>query len=208
MNLLFTGPPGSGKGTQAKIIAKKLRIPHISTGDMLRNVKGELKKEVDSYMKEGKLIPTDITLKLLKARFEEKDCKSGFILDGFPRSLEQAKEIDKIVKIGNAFNIGISDNEALRRLSGRLNCRQCGAVYNLLTSPKPKNDTKCDKDGSQLYQREDDMTEAIKKRLQIYHQDTKPLLKHYNSVKINGEQSIEKVTEDIMKAVKFLNMFK
>lgn len=207
MNILFAGPQGSGKGTQAKIIAEKLKIPHVSSGDLLRNAPAELKEEVDSYINRGHLVPDELMLKILNKRIAEGDCKNGFILDGFPRNLAQAGELDKIVKIENVFNIDISDAEAVKRLTGRLNCKKCGAIYNSLTSP-PKKNKICDKCGAELFQRADDKEDAIRKRLEVYHQETKPLLKHYNTVKINGEQSIEKVTEDIQKAIKFLAMFR
>lgn len=203
------GIQGSGKGTQAKIIAKKLRIPHISTGDMLRNVKGELKKEVDSYIVHGKLFPDELTIKILMERINQKDCEKGFILDGFPRNINQAQELDKLVKIDNVFNIEISDEEAIKRLKGRWNCKKCGIAYNYITSPKPEKKGVCDKCGEKLFQRDDDVNEeTIKKRLEIYHEETKPVLKFYNSIRINGMQDIEKVTQDIEKAIKFATMFK
>lgn len=207
MNLLFVGPQGSGKGTQAKIISEKLGIPHISTGDLLRGAQGDLKKQVDEFMLAGKLVPDELMLRILKARLE-KGCEGGFILDGFPRNIEQARELDKIVKIDNLFNIEISDGESLKRLSGRWNCKKCGIGYNYVTEPKPKQRGVCDNCGEKLEQRADDNEEAITKRLEIYHAETKLIIKHYNSVKISGEQSIERVTEDIMKAVKFIQMFK
>jgi adenylate kinase len=209
MNLIFAGIQGSGKGTQAEIIAKKLGIAHISTGDLLRGAEGELKEKADSYEKEGKLVPDEIMLQVIKERLKQKDCEKGFILDGFPRTIGQAKELNKITKVDNAFNIEISDEEAVRRLKARWNCRKCGTIYNLVTSPKPKKEGVCDKCGEKLYQRDDDINEeAIKKRLELYHQEITPVLKFYNTIKVNGEQPIEKVTEDIEKAIKFLNMFK
>ncbi|MGV8152482.1 MAG: adenylate kinase family protein [Candidatus Nanoarchaeia archaeon] len=208
MKLVFLGVQGSGKGTQAKILSEKLKIPHISTGDLLRNAKGELKQEIDSYINKGALVPDELMLKILKQRLEEDDCKNGFILDGFPRNIKQAEELSKITNIQNAFNIEISDEEAIKRLSGRRNCKNCGAIYNINTNPIPKKEGICDKCSSTLYQRADDNEEAIKKRLAIYHQDTKPIIKFYNTVKVNGEQDIAKVSEDIAKAIKFLTFFK
>jgi adenylate kinase len=208
MKLVFLGVQGSGKGTQAKILSTHLKIPHISTGDLLRGSSGELKKLAESYSMQGKLVPTDIVIKLIKERIEKEDCKKGFILDGFPRTIEQAQELSKITNIDNAFNIEISDTEAIDRLSGRFNCNKCGAIYNVNTSPKPKVNGICDKCGSELHQRVDDTPDAIKKRLEIYHQETKPILKFYNTVKVNGEQSIEQVSSDIKKAIKFITFFK
>jgi adenylate kinase len=209
MKLIFFGVQGSGKGTQAEIISERLGIPHISTGDLLRGTDGELKKEADKYMLAGKLIPDELMLKILKARIEREDCKNGFILDGFPRNMEQAKELDKIVKIDNAFNIEISDEEAMNRMKGRWNCKKCGISYNSITAPKPLKTGICDKCCGELVQRADDVSDdSINQRLKIYHEETKPVLKFYNTVKINGEQSIELVTKDIEKALKFISMFK
>lgn len=197
MRIVFIGPQGSGKGTQAKIISEKLSIPHISTGDLLRNLEGELKKQVDGYMMKGVLVPDKLMIKILKERISKQDCKNGFILDGFPRNLKQAEELEKEIKIDMYFEIGINDEDAVKRLSGRRNCRNCGAIYNLNTYPKPKSDGICDKCGGELFQREDDKEEAIKKRLKVYHKDTEQIIKKYKAVKINGEQEIEKVAQEI-----------
>ena len=207
--LLFVGVQASGKGTQAQIVSKKLGIAHISTGDLLRGTQGELKQEVDSYMSGGKLIPDELMIKILKERIHHEDCKGGFILDGFPRNMEQAKELDKFVKVDNVFNIEISDDEAKRRLRGRWNCKKCAIAYNYVTAPRPKTEGICDQCGGVLTQRADDIDEdAINERLDIYHEETIPIVKFFNTVRINGQQDIEKVTEDIMKAVRFLMMFK
>ncbi len=199
MRLVLIGPQGSGKGTQAKIISKKLKIPHISTGDLLRNLRGELKQKVDRYVNRGELIPDELMIEILKDRISKPDCKKGFLLDGFPRNLRQAKELNKLVEIDKVFEISIPDEEAIRRISGRRNCENCGEIYNINTSPKPKQDGICDKCGGRLYQREDDNEKAVKKRLEIYHKETEPVLKYYNTIKINGKQDIEKVTDDILK---------
>lgn len=206
-NYIFFGPQGSGKGTQAKIIAEKLGLCHISTGDLLRGAEGELKKKADEYMTSGKLVPDELVLAVLKERITKPDCEKGFILDGYPRNLAQSEELDKIVKIDNVFNIMISDDESVRRISSRVSCGNCGSVFNLITNP-PKEEMKCDKCGGELIRRADDVEEAIRKRLEIYHQETKILLKKYSTIPVNGEQPIEKVTEDIMKAIKMLNFFK
>ncbi len=207
--LLFVGAQASGKGTQAQIVSKKLGIAHISTGDLLRGTQGELKKEVDLYMSEGKLIPDELMIKILKERIKHDDCKKGFILDGFPRNMEQAKELDKFAKVDNVFNIEISDDEAKRRLKGRWNCKKCNIAYNYVTAPRPKVEGICDVCGGLLTQRTDDIDDdAINERLDIYHEETIPIVKFFNTVRINGQQGIEKVTEDIMKAVRFLTMFK
>jgi len=200
MKLIFVGPQASGKGTQAKIIAKKLNIAHISTGDMLRSAEGELKKQVDETINQGRLMPDDLMLKILQERLNKEDCKKGFILDGFPRNINQAKDLDSVTKVDKIIEISISDEEALKRLTGRWNCNKCGIMYNIYTSPKPKQEGICNTCQSALTQREDDKdTESIKKRLEIYHNETEPILEHYESIKINGEQEIEKVTKDILK---------
>lgn len=196
MNIIFFGPQGSGKGTQAKIIAKELQLAHISTGDLVRSTKGELKKEIDSYINKGNLVPDELMIRILKERLSHEDCKNGFILDGFPRNLVQARELDKITKIDKTFEISIPDDESIKRLSARLSCKNCGSVFNTITNP-PKQKDKCDSCQSELFQREDDKPKAIEKRLEIYKEQTSKLLKHYNSIKINGLQSIELVKKDI-----------
>ena len=206
MNLIFIGPQGSGKGTQAKIISNKFSFAHISTGDLLRNLGGELKKQAEEYMQSGKLVTDEFIIKILKERVEKEDCKKGVILDGFPRNLNQSYELDKIIKITDAVNIDISDEESIKRISGRFLCSKCGEGYNIYTEPKPTEFGKCDKCSGELIQRKDDNTEAVKKRLEIYHEETSPILKHYNTIKIKGERNIEDVQKDIEKAINFLRL--
>lgn len=210
MNYLFIGVQGSGKGTQAKMISKSLNIPHISTGDLLRATTGELRAEIDSYITKGNLIPNELMLKILKERISRDDCQNGFLLDGYPRNIQQAKDLDAAgIKIDNAFNIEISDAEALKRIKGRWSCKKCGAGYNYATAPKPKQEGICDICGEPLSQRADDSSDdAINQRLKTYHDEIGPVIKFYNTTKINGEQSIEKVSEDIQKAIKWMRMFK
>lgn len=202
MNILIIGPQGSGKGTQAKILSKKLGILHISTGDLIRSAEGKLKKKVDSYINKGNLIPDELILKMLKERLKKSDCERGFILDGFPRNLKQAYELEKIKKIDIVIEISISYGESVRRLSGRRNCPKCGKIYNIETSPKPKRDNLCDDCGLGLRQREDDYPEAIKKRLDIYHKETEPILRKYKAIRINGENEIEKISGEILNYLK------
>jgi|TARA_B100001971_G_C18249412_1_gene576963 adenylate kinase len=202
MKLIFIGPQGSGKGTQAKIISKVLGIAHISTGDLIRNTEGDLKEEIDSYINKGNLIPDKLILKILSERLKKEDCKNGFILDGFPRNLKQAEDLNELVKIDKIIEIKISDEETVKRLSGRRNCNKCERIYNLKTSPKPKKDNMCDFCESILFQREDDYPEAIKKRLEIYHKETKPILKKYNTITIDGNPKIEKITKEILNKIK------
>jgi adenylate kinase len=200
MKILLIGAQASGKGTQAKLLAAKLKVPHISTGDLLRSATGELRKEIDSYIVKGSLYPDEKMLLVLKKRFAEKDCKSGWILDGFPRNLKQAEMLDRITKVDKVIEITISDEEAISRITNRRHCENCKEDYNLVTMP-PKDPKKCDKCGGKLVARADDTPEAARKRLEIYHKETEPILKHYPHIKINGKQDVEKVFEDVLKAV-------
>jgi adenylate kinase len=210
MNYLFIGVQGSGKGTQAKIVSKNLKMPHISTGDLLRATTGTLREEVDYYILKGNLVPDSLILKILIERLLQEDCQNGFILDGYPRNIQQAKDLDAAkIKIDNAFNIEISDAEALKRIRGRWSCKKCGAGYNYFTAPKPKQEGVCDVCGGPLSQRADDSSDdAINQRLKTYHDEIGPVMKFYNTTKINGEQPIEKVNQDIEKAIKWMRMFK
>jgi len=203
MRIVFLGPQGSGKGTQAEIISEMLNTPHISTGDLLRNSQGDFKKQVDEYMLKGQLVPDELMIKILKERISKPDCKKGFILDGFPRNLSQAEELENSIEIDKYFEIFISDDEAVKRISGRWNCKNCGMVYNVATSINPKVPGKCDKCNGELFQREDDKEEAIKKRLEIYHNETEPIIEKYDVIRINGKQKIERVTHDILEKLDF-----
>lgn len=201
MRIVFIGIQGSGKGTQAKIISEILNIPHISTGDLLRNAEGELRKQIDEYILNGQLIPDEMMIKILKERILKPDCKKGFILDGFPRNLNQADELEKSNEIDKYFEIFIRDDEVIKRISGRRNCNNCHEIYNINTAPKPLVNGKCDKCNGELSQREDDKEEAIKKRLEIYHKETEPIIEKYDIIKINGKQKIERVTHDILEKI-------
>lgn len=211
MNYLFIGVQGSGKGTQAKLVSKNLNMPHISTGDLLRATAGKAREEIDSYITKGNLVPDSLILKILLGRLSQEDCKNGFILDGYPRNLQQAKDLDAAgIKIDNAFNIEITDEESLKRLSGRWNCKKCGAGFNThVEILKPKQEGICDVCGGPLSQRQDDASEeAINQRLKTYHEEINPVIKFYNTTKVNGEQPVEKVNADIEKAIKWMRMFK
>jgi len=203
VKIIFIGPQGSGKGTQAKIISEELKIPHISTGDLFRSLEGPLKEEVDSVINQGKLVPDELTVKILKERISKPDCKPGFILDGFPRNIAQANMLDKITKIDKVIEINISDELAVERISSRWSCKKCGTIFNTATNP-PKRQNICDKCQGELYRRADDNPEAIKKRLETYHRETEPILKKYKniSVKIDGEQEIDKISEEILDVLK------
>ena len=175
MKIILMGLQGSGKGTQAEFLSKEFKIPPISAGQLLRQTSGKIKEEIESYINKGKLVPDDLVIKIIKKKISEPACKKGFILDGFPRSLEQAKELDKITKIDFIIEITLSEEEAIRRLSSRLNCPKCGALYNVITKI-PKRANTCDLCLSTLIKRDDDKEEAIKKRLEIYNTETNKLM--------------------------------
>jgi len=204
MEIILVGPQGCGKGTQAKILSEKLNIPHISVGDLFRNLKGSLKEEITKTINQGKMISDDLTIKIVRQRLKEPDAQNGFILDGFPRNLNQVELLKKNTEINKVIEITISDEEAIKRISGRLSCPDCKENYNELTSPKPQIPNICDKCQTKLIKRADDTEEAIKLRLEIYHNETEPILKFYKDklIKINGEQEIEKITEDINNELK------
>lgn len=197
MKLILIGPQGCGKGTQAKLLSERLKIPHISTGDLLRSATGELRRDIDSYIVKGNLYPDEKMLVVLKKRFEEKDCKNGWILDGFPRNLKQAEMLDRITEVDKTVEIHISDKEAIQRISDRRHCEKCKEDYNLVSMP-PKKKGICDKCGGKLVARADDTPEAALKRLEIYHRETEPLLKHYSVIRVNGERSVGEVQKEIL----------
>jgi adenylate kinase len=200
--IVVFGPQGSGKGTQAEIITEELQLPWISTGNIYRQhiqKQTELGKIAEEYSKEGKLVPDEITNKLVAERLMELDARSGFVFDGYPRNIIQAKFLDEVVKIDVALEINISDEEAIRRITGRRIC-ECGMTYHLKYNPS-KREGICDKCGKKLIHREDDTEVVIKERLAIYHRDTEPVLDMYLSqgklMRINGDQRIKSVTEEI-----------
>lgn len=181
MRIIILGPQGSGKGTYASRLSLIFKIPHISTGDLCREeaAKGtELGKRIKEIMDKGGLQPDEIIIEMLKNRLKKDDCKNGFILDGFPRTLKQAEELDKISNIDHVLNLVVPEWILLKRLSLRVSCRKCGEIYNL-GYLKPKKDGICDKCGGELFQRDDDKEEAIKKRLREYEEKTKPLIDYY-----------------------------
>ncbi len=200
MNLILIGPQGSGKGTQAGRLAKRFGLCHLSSGDILRSVEGELKEEVNEFMKRGELVPNELVFKVLKKSMESSKCKKGFILDGFPRNKAQAEELKKIVNIDKCIEIVISDVEAMKRISGRRTCAKCGAVYNV-DSLRPKVEGVCDLCGGRLVIRDDDNESALKRRLQLYHRETEKILPMFNFVKIDGEQDASEVFRNILKVL-------
>mgnify|MGYP001050155852 FL=1 len=175
------GPPGAGKGTYASRLDSILRVPHISTGNMVREeikARTELGKEIMKYSDKGKLVPDAIIIQLLRERLGRLDAEKGFILDGFPRTVKQAEALGRISKIDLVINLNVPDEVIIQRLSNRVTCRKCGAIYNLLTL-KPRKEGVCDRCGGELYQREDDKPEVMRERLNVYRRDTEPLIEYY-----------------------------
>jgi adenylate kinase len=209
MRLILLGAPGSGKGTQAKNIAEKVGITHVASGDLFRAAAtrgDDLGKQAKYYMEKGLLVPDEITIKMILERIDAPDCLKGVMLDGFPRTLEQAKALDQALgkkkqKIDRVFYIKVSTDELVRRLSGRFICRKCQAPYHKVSSP-PKKEGKCDKCGGELYQRADDTSETVKKRIDVYTKETSPLIDYYKKAKklveIKGEGNIDSITENIV----------
>ncbi len=206
MRLVLLGAPGSGKGTQGERIAKKYGIPQLSTGDILRGAvrdKTELGNLAASYMNKGELVPDAVILDLMADRITQADCAAGYILDGFPRTLEQGRGLDRMLekagqKLDAAINIDVNDAEVVKRLGGRRSCPKCGAVYHIEFS-KPATSDACDRCGSALYQRDDDKEETIRNRLAVYAAQTAPLIDYYKSIlhTIDGTKNAESVFNSI-----------
>ncbi|EGC2539526.1 adenylate kinase [Listeria monocytogenes] len=210
MKLVLMGLPGAGKGTQAEQIVEKYNIPHISTGDMFRAAmknNTELGKKAKSFMDNGDLVPDEVTNGIVRERLAEDDAKNGFLLDGFPRTVEQAEELENILndlgtELDAVINIEVDKDVLMKRLTGRWICRTCGKTYHEIYKP-PKVPGKCDLDGGELYQRDDDKKETVEKRLNVNMKQTKPLLDFYSEKgklhNINGEQDIKDVFVDVEK---------
>ena len=208
MKIIMLGAPGAGKGTQAKQIADKFSIPHISTGDIFRaNIKEvtELGQKAKGYMDAGELVPDELVCDLVVDRIQKEDCANGFILDGFPRTIPQAEVLDKAVtelndKIDYAIDVDVPDENIINRMSGRRACLKCGATYHIVNVP-PKKEGICDSCGSELVIRDDDKAETVKKRLETYHEQTQPLIEYYTKKgilkSVDGTQPMDKVFDDI-----------
>ncbi|MEO3948002.1 adenylate kinase [Gorillibacterium sp. CAU 1737] len=208
MNILFMGPPGAGKGTQAERIVNAYHIPHISTGDAFRAAMKQgtaLGLEAKRYVDQGLLVPDEITNGIVRERLQEKDCETGFLLDGFPRTISQAEALDGILaelgkQIDHVIDLHVDRSQLLARLTGRRICRSCGATYHVLFNP-PAKEGVCDKCSGELYQRSDDTEEKVGTRLDEYINKTAPLLDYYQAKgklrQLNGEQDIDAVTEEI-----------
>ena len=204
MKIIMLGAPGAGKGTQAKQIADKYSIPHISTGDIFRaNIKNgtDLGKKAKEYMDQGLLVPDELTCDLVMDRIQQDDCKNGFVLDGFPRTIPQAEALDAaLTKIGEkmdyAIDVDVPDENIVSRMSGRRACLDCGATYHIVSLP-PKTEGKCDHCGSDLVLRDDDKPETVQKRLTVYHEQTQPLIDYYKNQgilkSVDGTQPMESV---------------
>ena len=212
MQLILMGPPGAGKGTQAAELIKKYGIPQISTGDMFRAAVKEgteLGKKAKACMDTGALVPDEVTIGIVKERLSKADCANGFILDGFPRTVEQADALEKILadlgkKLDAVLNIHVPAEDLIERAVGRRICKGCGTTYHVKFNPS-KSEGKCDNCGGELYQRADDNAETMKNRLSVYENSTRPLIEYYKKAgvyhEIDGRQAIAKVTEDLIKVL-------
>lgn len=212
LNLILLGPPGAGKGSQAKSLAVRYGIPHISTGDILRAAvrdKTELGVKAKAYMDKGALAPDDLVVEIVAERLEMDDCKAGFILDGFPRNIPQAEAVEMMLgslgkKTDKVINIQVSHREIIKRLSGRWVCRNCGEGYHIIFNP-PMEDKKCDKCKGEIYQRDDDKEDTILARLKVYEEQTAPLIDFYKKrgslISIDGIGGFWEITEKIVNAV-------
>ena len=210
MKIIMLGAPGAGKGTQAKKIADKYQIPHISTGDIFRaNIKEgtELGKKAKSYMDQGLLVPDELTLELIMDRFQNPDCANGYVLDGFPRTIPQAEALTAALEkngetIDYAINVEVPDENIVARMSGRRACLACGATYHVVYAPT-KEEGLCDRCGEKLVLRDDDKPETVKKRLDVYHSQTQPLIDYYTKqgklVEVDGTQNVDAVFDAIVK---------
>ncbi len=219
MFFILLGAPGAGKGTQADIIVKEMSLPHVASGDLFRHALKngtDLGKQAESYMKAGKLVPDEITIKMILERIAKDDCEKGCVFDGFPRTLEQAKALDAALEkqgksIEKAIYIEVPESVLLDRLTGRWVCRTCQSPFHQKNQP-PKKEGVCDKCQGELYQRPDDKEETIKERLKVYFAQTMPLLEYYEKkgrlFRCNGNQHIDKVGKDIVKFLKGLKQKK
>lgn len=212
MNLVMLGPPGAGKGTQAALLAERLGTPHVASGDLFREAlreETELGLTAKSYMERGELVPDEVTIAMVRERLQRPDCDSGVILDGFPRTIEQAEALQALLaeqnkKIDAALFIDAAEDELVRRLSSRWTCRNCQAVYNVISNP-PREEGRCDVCGGELYQRADDVPETVRNRIRVYRQQTSPLIDYYRDqellVTIKSEGGIERVQHKVLEAL-------
>lgn len=208
MKIIMLGAPGAGKGTQAKMIADKYGVPHVSTGDIFRaNIKNgtELGMEAKKYMDQGLLVPDELTVKILLDRVSQPDCKNGYVLDGFPRTIPQAEVLDKALaglgeSIDYAIDVDVPDENIVKRMSGRRACVSCGATYHVVHVP-PKKEGICDRCGSELILRDDDKPETVKNRLDVYHKQTQPLIDFYTKKGVLKTVDGTVDMQDVFKAI-------
>ena len=212
MNLILLGPPGAGKGTQAKMMIDKYHIPQISTGDILRAALKErtpLGLKAKEYMDKGLLVPDEVVIDIIRERLKEKDCQNGYILDGFPRTVAQAEALDKVLSamnsgIDHVISIEVDKGELVKRLTGRRTCRQCGRGYHVIFDP-PLNKDLCDKCQGELYQRDDDNEDTVRNRLDVYESQTFPLIQYYKEKdlirSIDGQGGIQQIFYRIVKVL-------
>ncbi len=207
MKLLMLGAPGAGKGTQAARVAEALHIPHISTGDLFRaNIRNhtELGILAESYISKGQLVPDEVTINMLMSRLADEDCANGYILDGFPRTIPQAEALTGRTSLDCAINLDVKDEDIMNRMSGRRVCPKCGASYHIVSNP-PRKEGICDVCGDQLIIREDDKAETVKNRLDVYHEQTAPLIDYYEKQgilkQVDGAKPLSEVTEAVLRAI-------
>jgi adenylate kinase len=212
MHVIIMGPPGSGKGTQGKLIAEKYHIPQISTGDILREAVrhgSALGLKAKAYMVRGELVPDEVVIEIIQERVEQRNCERGFLLDGFPRTVAQANALERMLGkrglgIDHVINMEIETEELISRLRGRMTCSRCGAMYHLLFTP-PKKEGMCDICGDSLYQRDDDKEETIRSRMEVYSHQTGPLIQYYASQglvrSVNGVGNIDDIFHRILEAI-------
>jgi len=212
MNLMVFGAPGAGKGTQAKYLVERYNIPQISTGDILREAvanKTEMGLEAKKYMDEGKLVPDSTIIGIIRDRLQQEDCKNGFILDGFPRTLPQAEALEELmnemgIKLDKVISFNVPDEQIVKRIAGRRVCPKCGASFHVEFNP-PKKEGICDECGSELIIRKDDNVDTIKSRLEAYHSQTAPLMEFYKQrgvfVELDGSKELGEVTKDMFRAL-------
>jgi len=210
--IILLGAPGAGKGTQAAYVARELKLVHVASGDLFRQAlqrEDDLAKQAKSYMEKGMLVPDDLTVRMVLERLSAADCQTGVVLDGFPRSLGQARALDENLAkqdktIDGVVHIKVSEEELVRRLGGRWICRQCQAPYHVTESP-PEVKGKCDRCGGELYQRSDDTPETVKKRLEVYARETAPLIDYYAEkgklIEVDGEGGVVAVSERMLSAL-------
>jgi len=214
-NIMFIAPPAAGKGTQAELVVKKYHIPHISTGDILREISKE-NSEIGEYVREtmasGKLVKDEITYQLIEDRLKRDDCQNGYIIDGFPRNIDQAFEYDKILdklgyEVGNVILIDVDKNTLEKRITGRRVCENCSAIYNINDKNNtPKEESVCDKCGGRIYQRDDDNLDSFQTRYQTYIDKTEPIINHYKELgvlkTVDGNDTVENIFNKIDKIIK------